>query len=269
MLLRSILAIAPGAFVYDFPLIPDRIADLQRFAERATLGFWMLRVLIWFNRVWLGDHAPWIIVNAWGVQDRLLETFPGEYSANPNHFLNKSVASLALEHDVIFAAGNCGQFSMSRRCGPYDRGPHRSLWGANALHPVMTVGAVRNNARWVGMSSQGPGPAALSSDGTQTNTKPDFCAPSWFRSETDARLLSTGTSAACGVAAGAVAALRQHWDSLAVPPATMKTVLRETARKHWRPDWNGRTGEGVIDLDAAVQRLEAMNLARRGDAPSV
>ena len=122
-----------------------------------------------------------------------------------------------LDPDVIFAAGNCGEFCGSRRCGGVDRGPGRSIWGANALPEVITAGAVLTNEMWAGYSSQGPGPSihGLASD------KPDLCAPSNFRETTDAAVHNTGTSAACAVTAGIVAALRSkpNWYQNSVSPA--------------------------------------------------
>ena len=43
--------------------------------------------------------------------------------------------------DVVFSAGNCGQFCPDRRCGETDRGPGHSIWGANSHPRVLTFGA--------------------------------------------------------------------------------------------------------------------------------
>jgi hypothetical protein len=99
------------------------------------------------NPPWAG---PWILVNAWAVFDRSVEPSPGNYTENKNpgghpliNIVKLGIQFVAL--DVIFAAGNCGEFCASRRCGGVDRGPGRSIWGANALPEVITAGAVLTN----------------------------------------------------------------------------------------------------------------------------
>src|SRR5205823_643362 len=119
---------------------------------------------------------------------------PLNYSANREHPLNIIVGQAASEHDVVFAAGNCGQFGPMARCGVHDVGPGHSILGANSHPDVLTVGAVRTDGLWLGYSSQGPG--ALYPD------KPDLCAASQFSDNEDAYAGNTGTSAACALAAG-------------------------------------------------------------------
>jgi subtilisin family serine protease len=114
---------------------------------------------------------------------------------------------------------------------------------------VLTVGAVRNDRLWLGYSGQGPGIAGM------THDKPDLCAPSQFENEGDAGP-NTGTSAACGLAAGAVALLRTQWRPSAVDPANLRDVLRNRAVQPYGPaGWDDRTGHGILDLAAAAQGL--------------
>src|SRR5215204_4606374 len=70
---------------------------------------------------------------------------------------------------------------------------------------------------------------------------------------------NTGTSAACGLAAGAVALLRTRWRcSDAVGPAALRAALRNTAVQPYGPvGWQDRTGYGILDLAAAAQGLPA------------
>jgi hypothetical protein len=86
--------------------------------------------------------------------------------------------------DVVFAAGNCGQFCPDSRCGAEDQGPGRKLG-------------------W---------------------EKPDFCAASHFCEDDDAFSINTGTSAACGLTGGIVAALRSRWNSTRVSPNQLKDI---------------------------------------------
>ena len=163
--------------------------------------------------------GPWILVNPWGIYDRRSEYPLGGYTENPFSLFNLLVAVAVLQDiDVVFAAGNCGQFCPDNRCGERDRGPGHSIWGANSLEPVLTVGAVRADDMWLGYSSQGPGQPRLALGAE----KPDLCAASQFREDDDAFSINSGTSAACGLAGGVVAALRSRWDTGSVPPRRLK-----------------------------------------------
>lgn len=98
---------------------------------------------------------------------------------------------------VLFAAGNGGQSSPSTWCGG-ETGPGKSIWGVNGHPRVIAVGAVNKDEQLVGYSSQGP--VALDEH------RPDFCGISHFAGYFCS---DSGTSAACAVAAGVVALLKQ------------------------------------------------------------
>jgi hypothetical protein len=256
MIARTILDLAPDAVLYDVPLIPERITT--SFLSTADAAYRELLLQIWLRRPYPRWAGPWILVNAWAVFDRSVEPSPGNYTENKNPFGHPliNVVKLAIQFldlDVIFAAGNCGEFCGSRRCGGLDRGPGRSIWGANALPEVITAGAVLTNEMWAGYSSQGPGPNinGLARD------KPDLCAPSNFRETTDAAVHNTGTSAACAVTAGIVAALRSKpsWYQNSVSPQRMLSALTQGARETQGPSWNGRLGHGVLDAAGAMNQL--------------
>jgi hypothetical protein len=200
--------------------------------------------------------GPWVLVNAWGIFDTATDP-SGSYTENKEthgHPMINLLSRAVQQHrlDIIFAAGNCGQCCPSRRCGGLDRGPGHGIWGANAHPMVMTVGAVRSDETWVGFSSQGPGPERLAIQ------KPDLCAPAQFCESNDASALSSGTSAACAMTAGVVAALRGNpkWDQATVTPAALKSALIASARKPLGPaGWDNRLGFGIIDAAAAVTAL--------------
>jgi hypothetical protein len=256
MIARTVLDLAPDAVVYDVPLIPERITTSFLSTAHAAYIKLLLKILLMRpNPRWAG---PWILVNAWAVFDRSVEPSPGNYTENKNpgghpliNIVKLGIQFVAL--DVIFAAGNCGEFCASRRCGGVDRGPGRSIWGANALPEVITAGAVLTNEMWAGYSSQGPGPNinGLARD------KPDLCAPSSFRETTDAAVYNTGTSAACAVTAGIVAALRSKpsWYQNSVSPQQMLSALTQGARKTQGVSWNGRLGHGILDAAGAMNQL--------------
>lgn len=268
MIVRNIMDAAPDATFYDVPLIPLKISDVTSFIGQALSAFIQLELLIGFLKVlnippWNGS---WIIANAWSIFDRTSEHPLGDYTENPNHPLNITVGDMVnYGVDFVFAAGNCGQFCPDRRCGDNDIGPGHSIYGANSHPRVITTGAVRTDVRWVGSSSQGPGQALLSP------SKPDFCAPSYFREVGDAfvgnlsepyvgdagspYIASTGTSAACGLTAGIVAAIRGRWPQMVVTPDRLRTVLNQTTRKTEGPNWNERLGNGIVDVEAALAAL--------------
>lgn len=236
----------------DCPVIPNGITDLPVFLHSVTAALFDIWATILWSR--LLEPQPirigWVICNAWGVFDPSLEPPQVPYANNPGHPVAVALQLIeTLRVDIVFAAGNCGQFCSNARCHPDFTGPGRSINGANALAEVLTVGAVRNDRLWLGYSGQGPGIAGM------THDKPDLCAPSQFENEDDAGP-NTGTSAACGLAAGAVTLLRTRWRPSAVDPADLRDVLRDEAVQPYGPDgWNDRTGHGILDLAAAAQGL--------------
>jgi len=260
MIARTILDLAPDARVYDAPLIPEeRIADVTAFLNDAQAALVSLLAAIWLRRLRPAYSGPWILVNAWSIFDRTTEIPLGNYTQNgappfghPMILLTK-FATRFMHLDAIFAAGNCGDFCPSPRCGKTDRGPGRSIWGANALEDVITAGAVSCAETWIGASSQGPGPNVHG----LARQKPDLCAPSYFRDDRDAALVYSGTSTACAMTAGIVAALRSNamWYQNLVYPDVMRTALIESARKTQWPGWSERLGHGVLNAASALGRL--------------
>lgn len=251
MMVRSLLHLAPDAKIYDFPLIPPQVSSVTSFALSAIFPFFVLRFIANFI------PGPWIFVNAWGVDDRFGEYIWGDYTNRRTHGLNVQIGALGQAHDVVFAAGNSGQFCPDLEAGPYDRGPRQSILGANGHPNVTSVGAVRADALWIGTSSQGPGPDDFDFGDTEVNQKPDYCAPSWFVEVHDAALRSGGTSAATAVAAGVLAALREKWKVGQVSPEALRAFMRTSARRDWHTQWNGRMGDGIIDVAATIDALPA------------
>ena len=262
MIARTILDLAPDAVLYDVPLIPPRITKgFFLGTSSADAVYRRLLLEIWLRRFFPRWAGPWIFVNAWAIFDRSAEPSLGDYTENKNmtslygHPLITAVkwAIRPFDFDVIFAAGNCGEFCASKHCGGLDRGPGHSIWGANALPEVITAGAVLTDEMWAGYSSQGPGP----SNNGLAHDKPDFCAPSNFREANDAAVINSGTSTACAMTAGVVAALRSNpsWDQRYVSPAMLHSALTSSARKTQGPYWNGRLGHGILDAAAAMGKL--------------
>lgn len=257
MVAGNALSLANDIKVLDCPAIPDGIMGLDAF-----LG-WIVAAVLGVKAFVLERQADdalaslprrsWVVCNAWGVFDPSRETSVLRYSDNPDHPLTAQFRELSqLGVDIVFAAGNCGQFCPNGRCSPDFTGPGRSINGANAMPEALTVGAVRNDRLWLGYSGQGPGIAGLAHD------KPDLCAPSQFENDDDAGP-NTGTSAACGLASGVVALLRSRWPLGVVDPAGLRAILRDTARHPDGPKgWQERTGHGVLDLAAAAAKLKTL-----------
>ena len=271
MIARNILDLAPDARLYDVPLLPRRIGHVDAFLSSAHAAYVeILRYIDYLRAAYPADpqyKGPWILVNAWAIFDRATETPLGDYTQNAHapdagspdgHPLITEVRTSAIlqrKFDVIFAAGNCGEFCFSIRCGKLDRGPGHSIWGANALPEVITVGAVRTDQMWAGYSSQGPGPGTTSNK--LAHDKPDLCAPSNFCETLDAHVWNSGTSAACAITAGVVAALRSNpaWNQVNRSPAQMLAALKTGARKTQGPGWNQRLGNGILDVCGAMGNL--------------
>ncbi|WP_424984618.1 S8 family serine peptidase [Microbulbifer sp. S227A] len=246
MLVRSLIDLAPDCHIYDFPLIPRRITGSEFFGLHATFAYWTLRLIC--NAL----AGPWVILNAWGLVDRFAETVRGDYSNNRDHCLNVIIASIGRTHDVIFAAGNNGQFCGDPRATGYDRGPGRSIFGANGLPEVYSAGAVRTDGTWVGAASQGPGPSGFESPPGAPVEKPDLAVPSWFNEDNDAALRSGGTSSAAAVLAGIVAALRSHPELHSIAPAALRQSLRNNSRPTNGPGWSRRSGAGIVNLTGVI-----------------
>jgi subtilisin family serine protease len=251
MVARNILSVAPNVKLFDLPLLPPRIGNIQDFfLNRADAAYrTMLDGIAEFKSS--GEYpGPWLLVNAWAIYDRRTESPAGDYTNNRNHHFHDLIdEAVSAGIDVVFAAGNCGQFCPDARCGVRDNGPGNSIFGVNSYDTVLTVGAVRADAMWLGYSSQGPGQPQLD------RAKPDLCASSQFREVHDAFTVNTGTSASAALAAGVVAALRSNWDSSEVTPHRLKEILNETARPGDGAGARERYGNGVLDAAKAYDAL--------------
>lgn len=268
---RNVLDIAPEATLYDVPLIPSHILHPECFASDASAVLEAVLNRIHESRQQNGADEAWVLVNAWGIYDRSSEWPVGDYTENRHVRYGKDASGspvLILGHplnnlmqsavdqgiDVVFAAGNCGQFSLDPRCRGLDRGARHSIWGANGHSAVITVGAASIREGWMGYSAQGP----LSWADAR---KPDLCAPSQFREEFDSARLNTGTSTAAALAAGVVAAIRSNhqvnWGPIALPPPRLKEAMIAAARGQGGI-WNGRTGHGMLDAGSLIGQLDVI-----------
>lgn len=190
-----------------------------------------------------------VVSNSWGMYDPMWDFppgHPGNYSDNPQHPFNVVVASLeAAGADVLFAAGNCGRQCPSDRCA-FGQAP--SICGANSLPSVLTVAAVDTTDVLAGYSSQGPGRLSIQ--------KPDLAGYAHFAgSKVYPDDVDSGTSAACPVVAGVVAAVRTRHSAHSLPPARLRALLQRTARDLGSVGFDHDHGWGVIDPAALLQKI--------------
>ncbi len=242
MTVRNVLSIAghnrglsageqPIVF-YDIPVIPDRVGAVL---DTATdIAFQQLSVLIASPKI--PPDEPRIIVNAWGVKDRLREQPQGKLTEDSDHGLNSIINYLASDKKipVVFAAGNTGSFSPDPEAGPYDRGPGRSIWHPNQLEFVLSTAACDCTGKWIGSSSQGsPGPGLL-------NRNPKLSTPSFFREDLDDHVANTGSSASCGMLAGLIAKMLR----MDLGPVVQQELF-SSAKQIGHTDHSERLGYGV------------------------
>jgi subtilisin family serine protease len=258
MVVRNLLRLAPNAAYFDIPLIPAPApgdlptidSEFSTFSSRAigVLAHCLAYVLVFQQR-----GIPCVLVNAWGIFNTAEGRAPGDmaelrdYATHRQHPLNVVISGIVTNGgDVVFAAGNCGQFQPDPRCGESDIGPERSVLGAASLAAAISIGAARVDTTWLGYSAQGRGQPDLGL------FKPDLCAPSQFHDDDNQALANSGTSAAAAVAAGVVAALRSGSPCRSLTPAALKAHLISRARSVHGTGWDARYGAGLIDGAAAL-----------------
>lgn len=209
---------APDAELLDHALLLTQAHGLQGLLSDAVRSFSQLRAMLLAE-----ESKPLVVNNSWGVFDPNTDFpvgHPGNYTDNPAHPFNLIVVSLeSAGADILFAAGNCGVECPDRRC----RFESNPICGANSHPSVLSVGGIDTTDERVGYSSQGPG--RISAE------KPDICSYTHFlgseafgSGEPD-----SGTSAACPVAAGVVAAVRGRYSSGQISPLQLRALLKRTA----------------------------------------
>jgi subtilisin family serine protease len=127
----------------------------------------------------------------------------------------------------------------------------QTIMGANAHSDVTTVAGCDINDRRAGYSSQGPGMPGMAS------AKPDITAYTHFLGSryAGAARPDSGTSAACPVAAGCVAALRTVLPPARLAPRDLAREMRADAKRRAGTGWNRNTGHGIIRPADTARRL--------------
>jgi len=265
----NVLAVAPNATLLDYPSLIARppgdhtaqgtvSAAIQAYAQ--LIAFWIDNAYI---RTAPTYHAL-VVNNSWGIMHPSEDLFaPGSSSRfidNPYHPFHLIVWLIAqLGADVVFAAGNGG---LPCPAAPFLHATTGSIRGANAYSEVLTVAGCDVNDNRVGYSSQGP---AITMLPLPTPDKPDITAYTHFLGSQvfGEREPDRGTSTACPIATGCIAALRTKLPAIptklgpqTTTPAALFKAIRKTARGPiGGPGWNKDYGYGIIDPVAAGRLL--------------
>jgi hypothetical protein len=198
-----------------------------------------------------GENASLVVNNSWGMFHPSWDFpvgHPGNYSDNPAHPFNVIVGTLAgMGADILFAAGNCGADCPDSRC----RGvTTRTIYGANSHAQVISVAGVDTTKARAGYSAIGPG--------RLTAMKPDISGYTHF---TGSGVYSAdgGTSAACPVVSGVVAAVRTRRpynpSDTSTFSAAIRNLLTSTATDLGTTGYDYLHGHGVVDGCALASRV--------------
>ncbi len=198
-----------------------------------------------------GENQSLVVNNSWGMFHPSWDFpvgHPGNYSDNPNHPFNIMVRILERAGaDILFAAGNCGKDCPDDRC---QNVTNRTIYGANSSPYVTTVAGVDTTSKRVGYSSIGPG--------RLSRAKPDVCGYTHFAGS-GVYSADGGTSAACPVVAGVIAAIRTrrpYRPGVAQnSPSAIRNLLRSTARDLAPVGFDFRHGYGLIDVKKIISKL--------------
>ncbi|NKY36761.1 S8 family peptidase [Nocardia speluncae] len=244
------LIAAPRATLLDIALLQSSRtggSEMDGLLSDALAAFAHLRIVLSGQPE---DSRALVISNSWGAfapEWDFPVGDPGNYSDNPDHPFNVIVGSLeAAGADILFAAGNCGRDCPDGRCAY----PDRPITGANSHPNVLSVAGVDTGGQRVGYSSQGPGRLA--------DRKPDICSYTHFLGSTafGADAPDTGTSAACPVLAGVIAAFRTEWPATRIPPARLRELLLNTAADRGGAGFDHDHGYGIADPRALLAELQ-------------
>ena len=246
---------APKATLLDFPILRSSAPGGSTSGSTLSTAVQAYAQLIAFWGVAFapgGTYAALVVNNSWGIFHPSWDfpaSHPGRYIDNPNHPFNALVSVLARTGaDILFAAGNCGAQCPDIRCQGRTTG---AIMGANASLDVLTLAGCDTGNLRVGYSSQGPSIANMPPQ------KPDVTAYTHFLGSEAFGVGSpdSGTSAACPVAAGCVAAIRTKVSPYTTPPASLFAQLRATANPVGPAGWNGDYGHGIINPDSCALTL--------------
>jgi Subtilase family len=241
---------APKCTILDIALLLPTITSMSALLSDAVKAYaHLLDIMLLPRRI--GQFRSMVVNNSWGMFHPSWDFPPGDpanYSDNPNHPFNVSVASLEVAGaDILFAAGNCGADCPDSRCQSVTT---NAIYGANGHPQVLCVAGVDTTKQRVGYSTIGPG--------RLTNKKPDISGYTHFAGS-GVYTADGGTSAATPVVAGVVAAARSkrpHNPADAnTSPAAIRSLVTSTAEDLGASGYDYKHGYGVVDSCALGKKL--------------
>lgn len=239
---------APNCTLLDYAILRSQTqggSEMDGFLSDAVKGFSKLRDLLTTGK----QENPSLVINcSWGMYHPTWDFpvgDPGNYSNNSEHPFNIIVESLDdAGIDTLFAAGNCGKKCPDGRCEGVTEKP---IYGANSHQDILCVAGVTIEKDLLGYSSQGPG--CLSDD------KPDICAYTHFKGSGVYEDGDGGTSAACPVAAGIVAAIRSVHSPADLTPAQLRNIIHKSAIDLGKKGFDYSYGFGLINPTGIVDTI--------------
>ncbi|MFF7438831.1 S8 family serine peptidase [Streptomyces sp. NPDC008122] len=244
---------APRAALLDIALLRTKRRArtyMEALTSDGIVAFAYLRTILES----MEGHKALVVSNSWGSYAPAWDFpvgDPANYSDNLSHPFNIAVGALeSAGADVLFAAGNCGRPCPSGRCRYSDR----TIVGANSHPDVLSIGGVSIKDERVGYSSQGPG--------RLDTHKPDLCAYTHFLGSEvyGPGSADSGTSTACPVAAGVLAAIRSKFPSGTISPEMMRDMFRGAAYDVTGRGFTYDYGHGIVSAPGLLEKLEVQGL---------
>jgi subtilisin family serine protease len=237
---------APHARLLVAQLFRAEVNSLAGFLSDAMLIYGQLHTQI--DSLADADKAL-VVNNSWALKANCGDTpvgTPTNYGANPNHPFNLQVTALeAAGADIIFAAGNCGQPCPDANC---DFGGLPLIEGANSLSCVTTVAGVDLKNQRVTYSSNGPGAIEP--------RKPDLAFYTHFTGSGELLgNVDSGTSVACPLVAGIVAAIRTHYKVRDLSPADLRKLMQASVTGVAGGVFDNDLGFGILDPHKLLSSL--------------
>jgi hypothetical protein len=248
----DVLIAAPETTLLDYSVLQSTRAGgsaMSGVLSDAVIAYGKLLTLLGLSQDERHFHSL-IISNSWGMFSWAWDFprgHPGRYGDNSQHPFNRQVSTLAASGaDILFAAGNCGPTCPDGRCDNPLVQP--TINGANSHPDVITVAGVDTTGRRVGYSSIGPG--ALQDDKPDIASYTHFLGSEAFGSGSP----DSGTSAACPVMSGVVAALRSKYafdpQLSQRSPGKIKGFILSCAVQPFGPKgWRNDFGHGIVDMN--------------------
>lgn len=249
----NVCHIAPRCTLLDHTVIREEFNTEPKIVGLLSDAIQSYNVLLNFLQKQKRSNKKFSLVvnNSWGMYNPDWDYAVGNYknySNNPTHPFNRIVQELEeAGADILFAAGNCGAEDPHPFCSNVI---DETIYGANSHPNVLSIAAVNVNKERLGYSSKGPG--------RLENRKPDLCAYSHFEGSRQSKP-DAGTSTACAVATGVVAAIRSKYPSSLLSTAELRELLRDTAEKLSTQDFDHDHGYGLINVDKLLKALNKIN----------